>query len=391
VAPAITGVLLAVSSPGMVFVAGTGAALLAGYACARVARGRPAVAAAPEESVVGGTLAELAAGIRAAGGTPASRLLVLLIAAQDVVLGAFDVLAVILAIETLGMGGAGAGYLNAAFGVGAVVGAAAAVTLIGRPRLSPPLIAGAVITGLSFVLLGAFPTVLGALLLLALAGAGRMIFDVSGRTLLQRTAQPDMLSRTFALLEGLSMGSLAIGSMLVPALVALGGVEAALIGAGALLPALALLRFRTLRTIDSEADVPIVEIGLLRSLNIFAPLPAPVLEGLARSLVPERLAAGSVLAREGEPGESFYAIADGEIDVSARGRTLATRGRCEGVGEIALLRDVPRTATLTAVTDSLLYRLDKESFLTAVTGHAPAAAAADSVVEDRLAAVGPAP
>ena len=194
-----------------------------------------------------------------------------------------------------------------------------------------------------------------------------------------------MLSRTFALLEALSMVSLAIGSILVPALIALGGVSAALIGAGALLPALALLRFKTLRTIDSEATVPIVEIGLLRSLNILAPLPAPVLEGLARSLVAERFAAGSVVVREGEPGGSFYAIADGEIEASADGRTLNICRRGEGVGEIALLRDVPRTATLTARTDALLYRLDKEAFLIAVTGHAPAGDAADSVVEERLA------
>jgi MFS family permease len=384
VAPAITGVLLGVANPGAVFVVGTGVALAAGLVCSRIAH-RLRVAPGTDGSAVGSTLTELAEGIRAAGGTPASRLLVLLIAAQDVVLGAFDVLAVVLAIDTLHMGDAGAGYLNAAFGVGAVVGAAATVMLIGRPRLSPPLIAGAAVTGLSFVLLGAFPTVLGAFVLLAIAGAGRMVFDVSGRTLLQRTARPNMLSRTFALLEALSMGSLAIGSMVVPALVALGGASAALIGVGALLPALALLRFKTLRMIDAEATVPIVEIGLLRSLNVFAPLPAPVLEGLARGLVAERFAAGSVVAREGEPGESFYAIADGEITVSAQGRTLASRGRCEGIGEIALLRDVPRTATLTARTNALLYRLDKESFLAAVTGHAPAAEAADSVVEDRLA------
>jgi hypothetical protein len=266
-----------------------------------------------------------------------------------------------------------------------VIGAAATVALIGRRRLAPPLLLGTALIGASFITLGAFPTAVGAFVLLAVAGAGRIVMDVSGRTVLQRAAPPDFLSRTFALLEALSMAGLALGSILVPVLVAAGGASAALIAAGALLPVLALLRLRTLVSIDSAATVPIVELSLLRSLNIFAPLPAPVLESLARSLVREPVGAGEVVMREGEPGHNFYAVVDGEVGITAGGRLLAVRRRGEGFGEIALLSDRPRAATATARVDTLLYRLDKEPFLAAVTGHAATTRAVDQIVRDRLA------
>lgn len=386
VAPALTGVALALSSPGTVFAICTGLSLGAALALVPLI-GRSARQATEDETVLRDTVAELTAGLRTVRDAPAARVLMLLVGAQFVVIGAFDVLAVVLAIDVLGLGDSGAGYLTAAFGAGGVIGGAAAVVLIGPRRLAPPLLAGAALIGLPLIVLGAFPTIVGALLLLAVAGGGRTVLDVAGRTLLQRVAPPDFLSRTFALLEALSMAGLALGSALAPVVIAVGGSSAALIAAGALLPVLALVRLRTLITIDSAATVPIVELSLLRSLNIFAPLPAPVLEGLARNLLEERVPAGEVLMREGEPGDVFYAVADGEVEISARGRPVGLRTRGEGFGEIALLKNSPRTATAVARTDALLYRLDKEPFLTAVTGHAAATAAAEEIVRDRMATV----
>jgi hypothetical protein len=287
VAPALTGAVLGLSGPGTVFAVCAGIALAAATAVLGLLRTRSRKAAGDGRAVAD-TLAELAAGLRAVGASPVVRLLMQLLGAQYVVIGAFDVLAVVLAIDVLGLGDAGAGYLNAAYGAGGVLGAVATVALIGR-RAAPWLLGGAALTGASLIVLGAFPTVLGAFVLLAGAGAGRIVLDVAGRTLLQRAAPYDVLSRTFGLLEALSMACLALGSILVPALIAAGGTSAALIVSGALLPGLALLRLRTLLAIDAAATVPIVELSLLRSLNIFAPLPAPVLEGLARSLVRERV------------------------------------------------------------------------------------------------------
>jgi Cyclic nucleotide-binding domain len=217
------------------------------------------------------------------------------------------------------------------------------------------------------------------------AGAGSMLVEVAGRTLLQRLAPAELLARVFALYESLTQLALALGAILVPALVALGGAEAALVFAGAFLPLLILLRFRALRAIDEEATVPIVEISLLRSMPIFAPLPPPELEGLAHSLSPVDVERGTVIMREGEPGDRFYAVADGEVEISANGEPFAIRTRGDCLGEISLLLDVPRTATVTAATDVLLYALEREPFLATVTGHSAASHAADVIVKERVA------
>jgi len=381
VGPALTGVVLAFGSPGLVFafssVLGLGAAILV----LPLARGRREPDAGDEDAE--GAVAEILAGFRAVLGHSRVRLLVVFLVAQNVALGAFDVLAVVLAIDVLGIGDAGAGYLNAAIGAGGVLGAGATLTLIGRRRLVPPLLLGALCFGGAFVALGLYPAVVLAFVLLVIAGGGNIVADVAGRTLLQRIAPADVLARVFAMYEAVATAGIAVGAILVPVLVAVGGAKAGLIATGALLPVLVLVRYRALHAIDAEATVPIVEISLLRTLPIFAPLPAPALEGLARSVEHVRVAAGEAVIREGEPGDRFYAIADGEVEVRKGGELLGTRGRGEGVGEIALLRDVPRTATVTARTDVLLFALEREPFVLSVTGHAAATSAADEIVRER--------
>jgi CRP-like cAMP-binding protein len=94
---------------------------------------------------------------------------------------------------------------------------------------------------------------------------------------------------------------------------------------------------------------------------------------------------GAVIIREGDRGDCYYAIADGELSVSECGREINRVRRGDGVGEIALIRDTPRTATVTAATHAELYALDKEPFLLAVTGHATAALSCERVVDERLA------
>ena len=373
-APALTGVLLAVGSPGVVFAAMAGLALSAALLAARV-DGPPA---ASHDDETGRTALSV---VRR---EPSSRLLVVVLGSQYILIGALDVLFVVLAIGVLGLGGSGAGYLNAAFGAGGALAIAVTVSLVGRRRLAPPLALGAGVFSGAFVLIGLWPTVTGTVALLVAAGAGRSLLDVAGRTLLQRAAPADVLSRVFGVLEAVSTAGLALGSLLAPALVALGGARTATIGLGAILPVVALFAGRRLLALDARATMPVVEISLLRSLELFAPLSPPVLESLARGLEPLDVPAGNAVVRAGDPGDCFYVIADGELEVSTGGRVLRRLGRGDGFGELALLLDVPRTADVVSLTAARLYALDKHDFLSAVTGHAASTGAAERLIQQRL-------
>jgi len=130
----------------------------------------------------------------------------------------------------------------------------------------------------------------------------------------------------------------------------------------------------------------VVEIALLRSLPLFGELPAPAIEGLAAALRPVHLPAGAVLIQQGDQGDAYYAIASGELDAVQDGQFLRRCGRGEGVGEIALLRAIPRTATVIAHTAATVYELNRELFLTAVGGHAATQRRADHIADTRLAA-----
>jgi hypothetical protein len=180
------------------------------------------------------------------------------------------------------------------------------------------------------------------------------------------------------------MAGLALGSVLVPVLVAVGGARAALLGVGAVLPLVALLAGRSLLAVDRTATVPVTEIALLRSSPTFGMLAAPELERLARGLTPATAAAGEAFIREGDEGETAYLVADGTLDVSVGGQPVAELGRGDLVGEIALLRGGLRTATVVPRGEARLYELDGEAFLEAVGAHRPTAGALDSLIERRL-------
>ncbi len=380
IAPALTGVLLGLDGPALAAGVLAVCTLVGAFMVVRIPGPRPL-----NEPGEGASLtAEVRESVAVVWRVPAARTLVAVVGSQYILVGALDVLYVVLAITTLGLGESGAGYLNSAFGLGGLVGVAVTATLVARRRLAPALIAGLVTSALALGVLGIFPTVIGAFALLAVVGLSRTVFDVTGRILLQRAAPPQVMGQVFALLESLMDAGLAFGAIIVPVLVGLSGAQAALVGTALLSLVLLALTWRRLRAIDAAADMPQVQIQLLRSIPIFSPLPAPELEGLARALVPVEALAGATLITEGEPGDRFYAIADGRVSVTKRGRDVATLGRGQGFGEIALIQDVPRTATVVALTDVSLYSLEKEPFVLALTGHAPAARAADDLVAQRL-------
>ena len=391
-APAVAGVLLATTGPGWVFavmaVVTLGSSLL-------VAPLDTATAAMhdddePAEEAQTSVRAELATGIHVLRTERAARMLVILLGIQFAAIGALDVITVVIALSVLHLGQGGSGYLNAVFGLGGVLAILLTATFVGSKKLIPWLIGAAIAWGSAFLVLGLRPTVAGAVLLLIVAGVSYMLFDVAGRTLLQRCAPADVVSRIFGLLEGVSAAGIAAGSLLVPVLVSVLGTKAAVIGTGAVLPLAVLLCGKSLFEVDASATVPVVEIALLRSVAFLQQLPAPTVESLARSLIPIDAAPGDVLIAEGDVGDRFYVIAEGEVESTAGGRELGRLGRGDSFGEIALLQDVPRTATCTAVGRVRLYALERETFLAAVSGHRQSLHAAARLVDRRLANTPPA-
>jgi len=377
-APALTGVFLALGSPATVFAVSAAGCVLGAVLVAPLrTTSAPAPEPADEQAAPSGSLDFVRR-------DPHARTLLLLLSAQCIAIGALDVLTVELAQGVLGRGEEWAGYLAAAFGAGGVVAVVVTARLVGVGRLALPLVLSIAVWSLAFGALAGLPGAVGAVVLLVVAGSARTTFDVAGRTLLQRVARPGLLARLFGLLEGVQMAAFAVGALLVPILVSLFGVAATFVCVGAILPLVAVAAGRRLLDIDRHATVPVVEVALLRSMPLFAALPPPTIESLARALEPVAFPAGVEVMRQGDEGDRFYVIADGEVEIVRDGRPVARRRRGDGFGEIALMYDVPRTATARTTTETQLYALEREPFLLAVTGHPSTHGAARDLADARL-------
>jgi MFS family permease len=360
------------------------------------------IAAASTEAAFGATAALFAAAVvpvaiiqrdpvpeyRAGGGEegPLQELVVLLLAASTLIEGAVDVLVVVVAIQLLDLGGAGVGWLNSAWGVGGLVGGAAALSLLTRGRLASGLAFGALLIGVPLAAMALLTELAVALLMLVALGVGYALVEIAGNTLLQRLTSDEVLARAFAVVESSYWLTTGIGAMLAPLLVSLLGPRGALLLLGALLPVLVALRWAPLARLEAGARVPERTFRLLRDVTVFAPLPLATVEDLSRRVTELRISPGEIVIREGDTGDHFYVIADGILDVSQGTASLSTMEGGEFFGEIALLRDVPRTATVTARTHGLLYALEREVFITAVTGHRYTSRTVESVAAARLAA-----
>ncbi len=322
--------------------------------------------------------AGILAGLRALASDRDAALVVGLLTALMVTTGAADVLFVLLALDLLGTGESGAGILAASLGGGTIVGGALSFGMVGGRRLALAAAAGATAFGVALALVGLTGSPALAPLLFVLGGVGLAIVDIAGRTMLQRSVRDAVLSRVFGLQEGLAMAGLALGSVLVPVFVLVGGLVPAVVAIAAILPLVVLLAWRRLTDLDRRSVVPTRALALLRRTAVFAPLPSPQLEAVARRAVWTTVPAGTVVIREGDAGDRFFVLAGGGVRVDRGGlelRTIEAPG--EGFGEIALLRGVPRTATVTALVDSELLAIDRAAFLAAVTGHPDAFAAAE--------------
>jgi hypothetical protein len=377
---ALGGLLLAVSSVQVVFAANAvtflwSAALVVALRGQEEPheRGDAPEAADAERAVL--------AGIVTIAREPTLRTLVGLYAAQTLVAGALNVLVVVTAFELLDLQAAGVGLLYAAIGVGGLVGGFVALLLAGGGRLARDFAIGLALFGLPLALVGGVPATALAVVALGVLGIGNSIVDVNALTIMQRAVPDAVLGRALGALDGLLLGALGVGALLAPVLIAAIGAEASLVVVGLVLPALALITRPRLRMLDRTTAAPAAT-ALLRRVPMLAALPEPVVERLAREAVDVSFRAGTPIVREGEAGDRFYVVRSGTVEIVGR-----TFGPGTGFGEIALLRDVPRTATAMAVTDAELVALERGPFVAAVTGHAPAAAAADTVVAARLGAL----
>ncbi len=325
--------------------------------------------------------AGVASGLRAVLADPDARLVVGLMSARMLMIGAADVLFVLIALDLLRMGEPGAGILSAALGAGTIVGGATSFVLVGRTRLASVAAAGACLWGLALGVSGWLASPVVATVLIAAGGAGLAIVDVAGRTILQRSVRDEVLAGVFGIQEGLAMSALAVGSILVPGLIAVLGLTGAILVSAAFLPLIVALVWVQLVALDARTPVPAQAIALLRRVALFAPLPAPELEALARRAGWQTFEPGWEVIREGDVGDRYYVLASGAVRVERDARRLRElNAPGDGFGEIALLRDVPRTATVTTTLESVFLTVDRRTFLAAVTGDPQVYARADIAV-----------
>ena len=381
IGPLLAGLLVSVADVGLVFALGSGALLLGAASLARVkVEGGVDLAALTAEE--GGVWRLLAAGFRTIARARRPRLVVSLIVAQTFVRGCLNVLIVVAAFQVFGAGGEAVGYMTAAIGVGGLIGAVGAMTL-GGSRLAVTFGLSLVFWGVPIILMASWPNLAPAIFLLAVVGAANSVEDVAVFTLVQRIVPNEILTRVLGVLWALAMGGVALGSIAAPVLVDGIGARAAFVAVGSILPLLALVTYSRLAEID-DSVAPAPALSLIERVPMFAPLSVCVKERVAANLVPLSVPAGELVIRAGDVGDRFYIVGDGELEIFAEGFHRTAR-RADYFGEIALLREVPRTATVRATVDSDVYALQRDDFLEAVTGVEAAHAAGHAVVEERLA------
>jgi len=396
--PALAGILLAVSNISTVFIFNAATFVWSAFLVLGIkpppkpaeAEGAGAdeagEAAAPEpaEDAKPGFLAEASAGYREILGNRDLRLLIGLYCAQTVVAGASLVFEVSVALGLLGLNRSGLGYLNATLGIGGLAGGFVALVLAQRSHLARDFGIGVFFWSAPLLLLAAWPSVTAAVIVWVLIGLANSVVDVNAFTILQRIASKETMARVFGAMESAVIGTMALGALAMPLLISTIGIRWGLVVIGAGVGAPVLLGLRGLQRIDRVALAP-AGLGLLRGVSLLSLLPEPTLESLARALVRVEAAPGEVFIREGDPGDLFYVIETGTVDVTKEGRHVASLGPGDFVGEIALLRDVPRVATVTATSATVLQALDRANFIPAVTGQGAFGEAAETTIASRLA------
>jgi MFS family permease len=383
VGPLLAALLLDVSGPGAVFVLTAGLSLWSALLVSLIDY-EPAPRETPPAPIR--IAADTADGLRAIAAQRDVTMLFGLGAVQAVTRGALNVFIVVVAIELLETGEPGVGVLTAAVGIGAVVGSLGASVLVGSRRLAAYTGVGIALWGIPLALIGVFPAELVALIMLAIVGAGNALVDLGYFTLFPRLMPDEVLARVFGALESLVALAVGLGSIITPLLIHLFGIRGALVAIGLMTPAIVALAWSRLVKVDEGLGAQADVIERLREVTMLRPLPVSTIEHLARNVREESVEPGETVIEQGQVGESFYVIVAGEVEVRGNASLLRVLRDGDSFGEIALLRDVPRTTTVRARTPVALYALDRRHFVPTVSGYSESAAEAETVVETRLAA-----
>jgi CRP-like cAMP-binding protein/predicted MFS family arabinose efflux permease len=381
--PAAAAILLAVSGPAAVFAACAAASLLGGLVVVGLSYDAP-----PRPQAAGRGGHEILEGFATIAADRGLALITSLGFVQTFTRGCLSVFIVVVAIELLDTGDPGVGILTAAVGAGGMLGSILAFGLVGRGRLALWFGVGIALFGAPLVVIGAVPEQAVAILLLGVVGIGNALIDVGGFTLLARLADERVLARMFAGFEAILTLGIAAGALVTPLVVELLGVRWALVATGLLAPLAVAASRPALRRLDAEVHVRDEDIETIRAVRMLGTLPVATIEQLAGGLEHAGFAPGDRVFRQGEPGDYFYVVHAGRAEVILDGRLVRTLGAGDGFGEIALLRDQPRSATVRAGADAHLQvcRLRRSAYLTAVTGYPAAAAAGEELVTSRLEA-----
>lgn len=327
----------------------------------------------------GGMFDGAADGYRVILGDRDLRLIVALYVAQTIVAGCSAVYGVTIALDLLKMSESGVGVLNAALGVGGLIGGVAALVLAQRGKLSRDFGIGVALWAAPLLLVAAFASIPAALVAMVLIGIGNSIVDVNAETIVQRLVPDEVLGRVFGALDSAAIGGMALGAAIMSLMTATIGLRGGLVIIGVGVTVLVLLAIPGLVRVDKTALAP-EGLDLLRGVPMLAVLPEHVIERLARTSELMTVGAGAQVFAEGDHGDKFYVIESGVALVSKSGQPVAELGGGQSFGEIALLRDVSRTATVEAVTDLTVRAIERRHFLQAVTGHADASQQAELVV-----------
>jgi len=380
--PAVAAVLLAASGPAAVFAACSAASLAAGLVVVGLPYDAP-----PRADPDGRGGREMLRGFATIAGDRRLSLITALGLVQTFTRGCLTVFAVVVAIDLLDTGDAGVGVLNAAVGAGGVLGSLFAFGLVRRGGLASWFGLGIALFGAPLALIGVVPERAAAIVLLAVVGTGNALIDVGGFTLLARLADETVLARMFAGFEAILTLGVAVGGLFAPLLIDLLGVRLALVGVGVIAPVAVAASWPALRRLNAGMRVRDADIEILREVRMLGALPAATIEQLGAGLTHAEFAPSETVFEQGERGDRFYVVESGRAEVIRGGRVVNTLGRGEGFGEIALLNDEPRTATIRACADANLRVgvLQRRAYLTAVTGY-PASAEAGQAVVTRLKA-----